>query len=60
MLGGFRRGGTSMKTFSVGRGRKQAVKKFTIRNGLWMMLIVTGGMIIMFMLWLVGFFRLDD
>jgi hypothetical protein len=27
-----------MKTFSLGKGRKKAVKKFTTRNGLWMAL----------------------
>jgi hypothetical protein len=48
-----------MKTLSLGKGRKKAVKKFTTRNGLWMALIITAGMIIMLLLWLVGFFRLD-
>jgi hypothetical protein len=48
-----------MKTFSLGKGRKKAVEKFTTRNGLWIMLIVAGGMIIMLALWLLGFFRLD-
>jgi hypothetical protein len=48
-----------MKTYSLGKGRKKAVKKFTMRNGLWMTLVVAGGMIIMLALWLLGFFRLD-
>jgi hypothetical protein len=48
-----------MKTFSLGKGRKKAVEKFTTRNGLWIMLIVAGGMIIMLALWLLGFFRVD-
>jgi hypothetical protein len=48
-----------MKTFSLGKGRKKAVKKFTTRNGFWIILIAAGGMIIMLALWLLGFFRPD-
>ena len=43
-----------MKKFSLGKGRKKEVKKFTARNGLWIILIVAGGMIIMLVLWLLG------
>jgi succinate dehydrogenase hydrophobic anchor subunit len=49
----------SMKPSSLGKGRKKVVKKFTARNGLWMMLLITAAVIIMLILWLVGFFRLD-
>lgn len=52
-------GAHSMRSYSPGRGRKKAVKKFTIRNGLWMIALIAAGMIAMVALWLLGVFRLD-
>ena len=48
-----------MKSYSLGRGRKKAVKKFRICNGLWMTALIAAGMIAMVVLWLLGVFRLD-
>jgi hypothetical protein len=48
-----------MRAYPLGRGRKKAVKKFRIRNGLWMMALIAIGMIAMVVLWLLGVFRLD-
>jgi hypothetical protein len=48
-----------MKTFSLGKGRKKAVNKFTTRQGLWMGAIIGAGMLGMVLLCLVGFFHLD-
>lgn len=48
-----------MKTYSLGKGRKRAVKKFTTRQGLAMALMVGGGMLGMLLMWLFGFFHLD-
>ena len=48
-----------MKSFSLEKGRKKAVKKFTLRNGLWMVLLITAAMIIMLLLWLTGVLHLD-
>ena len=48
-----------MRNYSLGRGRKRAVKKFRICNGLWMMALIAAGMIAMLVLWLLGVFRLD-
>jgi hypothetical protein len=48
-----------MRAYSLGRGRKKRVKKFRIRNGLWMMALIAAGMIAMLVLWLLGVFRLD-
>ena len=49
----------AMRSYSLGRGRKKAVKKFRIRNGLWMMALIAAGMIAMVVLWLLRVFRLD-
>jgi len=48
-----------MRSYSLGRGRKKAVKKFTIGKGLWMIALIAAGMIAMVVLWLGGGFRLD-
>ncbi len=48
-----------MRSYSPGKGRKKAVEKFTIRNGLWMMALIAAGMIAMVVLWLLGVFSLD-
>jgi hypothetical protein len=48
-----------MRSYSPGRGRKKAVKKFTIGNGLWMMAVIAAGMIAMALLWLLGVLRPD-
>ena len=49
----------AMRSYSPGRGRKKAVKRFSIRNGLWMMALIAAGMIAMVVLWLLGVIRLD-
>jgi hypothetical protein len=48
-----------MRTYSLGKGRKKAVQKFRTRDGIWMVAIVTGGMITIVLLWMIGFFRFD-
>jgi hypothetical protein len=52
-------GARAMRGYSPGRGRKKAIKKFTIRKGLWMAVIIAAGMIVMLALFLLGVFRLD-
>jgi hypothetical protein len=49
----------AMRSYSPGRGRKRAIKKFTTRKGLWMAAMIAAGMIAMVVLWLLGVFRLD-
>jgi hypothetical protein len=41
------------------RGRKKAVRKFTIRQGLWMAGMIGAAILGMLLLFLIGFFRLD-
>jgi len=48
-----------MNTYSLGRGRKKAVKKFTTRQGLWMSLVIGSAMVGVLLLFLVGFFHVD-
>jgi hypothetical protein len=48
-----------MNTYSLGRGRKKAVKKFTARQGLWMSLMIGAAMVGMLLLFLFGFFHVD-
>lgn len=48
-----------MREYSLGRGRKKAVKKFTGREGFRMILIVVVATTIMLTLWLVGVFRFN-
>jgi len=48
-----------MRSYSPGRGRKKAIKKFTTRKGLWMVAVIAAGMIVVLALWLLGVFRLD-
>lgn len=48
-----------MKTYSLGRGRKKAVKEFAVRQGLWMSLIIGAGTVGMLLLFLFGFFHVD-
>jgi hypothetical protein len=43
----------------LGRGRKKAVKKFTVRQGLWIVIVVTALMTIISLLFMVGVFRVD-
>ena len=49
----------AMGIYNPGKGRKRAVKKFTNRDGLWMLLLIAAAMVIMMVLWMVGVFRLD-
>jgi len=48
-----------MKTYSLGRGRKKAVKKFTRRQGLWMSLMIGAALVGMLLLFLFGVFHVD-
>jgi hypothetical protein len=48
-----------MNTYSLGRGRKKAVREFTTRQGLWMALMIGGATIGMLLLFLFGVFRVD-
>jgi hypothetical protein len=50
---------SAMKTYSLGRGRKKAVKKFTRRQGLWMSLMIGAAMVGMLLLFLFGVFHVD-
>jgi hypothetical protein len=49
----------AMGIYNPGKGRKRTVKKFTNRDGLWMVLLIAAAMVIMMVLWMVGVFRLD-
>ena len=49
----------AMKGYSPGRGRKKAVAKFTLRQGMWMVGVVTIAMIGVLLLWLLGYLRFD-
>jgi hypothetical protein len=48
-----------MRTYSLNRGRKKAVKRFTKRQGIFMSLTIGAAMLGMLMLCLLGFFHLD-
>ena len=48
-----------MGIYNPGKGRKRAVKEFTNRDGLRMVLLIAVAMVIMMVLWMVGVFRLD-
>jgi hypothetical protein len=48
-----------MKTYSLGRGRKKAVKRFTTRQGLWMASRVGAATLGMLVLFLLGVFHVD-
>lgn len=50
---------SAVNTYSLGRGRKKAVKKFTSYQGLWMSLMIGGAMLGMLLLFLLGFFHVD-
>lgn len=48
-----------MNTYSLGRGRKKAVRRFGTRQGVWMSLMIGTAMIVMLLLFLVGLFHVD-
>jgi hypothetical protein len=48
-----------MGNYSLGRGSKKAVSKFTRRQGLLMMAWITGGLIALMLLWYLGIIRFD-
>jgi hypothetical protein len=48
-----------MRTYSVRRGRKREVRKFTICQGLSMAGMIGAGMFAMVLLWVLGFFHVD-
>jgi hypothetical protein len=49
----------AMQTYTTGRGRKKTVKKFTAREGLWMLGIILAALIGVLAMWLLGFVRFD-
>jgi hypothetical protein len=52
-------GGSAMRTYTTGKGRKKAVKRFTRRDGLFMVGLITAALVGMMLLWLLGIFRFD-
>jgi hypothetical protein len=52
-------GVNAVRTYSLGRGRKKSVKKFTLREGLWMTRMICTAMLGMLLLCLLGLFRLE-
>ena len=48
-----------MRAYVTGRGRKKAVKRFTIRQDLLMAVLILGAMIGMALLFEFGVFRID-
>jgi hypothetical protein len=48
-----------MRAYTTGRGRKKAVKRFTRRDGLFMVGLITAALVGMMLLWLLGIFRFD-
>lgn len=48
-----------MKTYSPDRGRKKAVQKFTIPEGLWMVGVIAAALIGMIFLWLLGILNFE-
>jgi hypothetical protein len=48
-----------MREYSVGRGRKKRVGKFTALQGLWMAGLIGAAMFGMLLLFLLGFFHVD-
>lgn len=54
----FSKGGR-MRAYSVGRGRKKAVRKFTTHQGLSMAGMIGAAMLGMLLLWVFGVFRMD-
>jgi hypothetical protein len=46
-----------MRPLTLGRGRKKAVKKFGIVNGLWMIAVLTAIMLAIVLLFHIGFLR---
>ena len=51
--------GERMNTYSLRRGRKKAVRKFTARQGLWMALMIGVATVGMLLLFLLGVFHVD-
>ena len=49
----------AMTTYSPGRGRKKAVRRFTSREGIWMVGIIAAALIGMILLWLLGIFNFE-
>ena len=48
-----------MRPYATGRGRKKAVKKFTNRDGLWMVGLITAALVTMMLLWVLGIVSFD-
>jgi hypothetical protein len=49
----------AMRSYSPGRGSKKAVRKFTYRQGIFMVAWITGAMIALMLLWYLGILRFD-
>jgi hypothetical protein len=48
-----------MQKFSPAKGRRKVVKKFTTREGLWVLGVGMGACILVLVLYLLGLLRLD-
>ena len=48
-----------MRSYSLGRGSKKAVRKFTYRQGILMTAWITGALVALMVLWYLGILRLD-
>jgi len=48
-----------MRSYSLGRGGKKAVRKFTHRQGIVMVAWITGALIALMLLWYLGILRFD-
>jgi len=46
----------SARSIRTGRGRKKAVEEFRIQNGLWIVAVILAGIIVIILLWRMGFF----
>jgi hypothetical protein len=48
-----------MRAYRTGRGRKKVVKEFRIKNGLWIIAVILGGFIALFLLSHFGLLHFD-
>ena len=48
-----------MHEFSVGKGRKKAIRAFTLKKGLWILILTAAAMATMLLLFLFGILRMD-
>jgi hypothetical protein len=48
-----------MRNYSLGRGRKKAIKKFTTHEGGWMLGIISAVLVAIALLWMLGYLHFD-